>query len=148
MDGDQILSNLFEDSECDILSILEALEGEGSANSELNNNNSNNNNQSITMTTSEEGKKRKLVSQKSTGSSATSGQELYCEEADTPSSKRQNSTATAGVENRISHITVERNRRKQMNEHLSVLRTLMPCFYAKRVRLFFFLFSLYSHFRK
>lgn len=34
---------------------------------------------------------------------------------------------------RVSHITVERNRRKQMNEHLSVLRSLMPCFYAKRV---------------
>ncbi|KAJ1690903.1 hypothetical protein LUZ63_015058 [Rhynchospora breviuscula] len=31
-----------------------------------------------------------------------------------------------------SHITVERNRRKQMNEHLSVLRSLMPCFYVKR----------------
>lgn len=34
---------------------------------------------------------------------------------------------------RVSHITVERNRRKQMNEHLSVLRSLMPCFYVKRV---------------
>ncbi|ERN08919.1 hypothetical protein AMTRI_Chr01g130670 [Amborella trichopoda] len=33
---------------------------------------------------------------------------------------------------RISHITVERNRRKQMNEHLTVLRSLMPCFYVKR----------------
>ncbi|XP_021760866.1 transcription factor SPEECHLESS-like [Chenopodium quinoa] len=33
---------------------------------------------------------------------------------------------------KISHITVERNRRKQMNEHLSVLRSLMPCFYVKR----------------
>ncbi|KAL8199764.1 hypothetical protein R6Q57_013332 [Mikania cordata] len=33
---------------------------------------------------------------------------------------------------KVSHITVERNRRKQMNEHLSVLRSLMPCFYAKR----------------
>ncbi|KAF3775054.1 Transcription factor SPEECHLESS [Nymphaea thermarum] len=33
---------------------------------------------------------------------------------------------------RVSHITVERNRRKQMNEHLSVLRSLMPCFYVKR----------------
>ncbi|KAL6602779.1 hypothetical protein ACP70R_043140 [Stipagrostis hirtigluma subsp. patula] len=31
-----------------------------------------------------------------------------------------------------SHITVERNRRKQMNEHLAVLRSLMPCFYVKR----------------
>lgn len=35
---------------------------------------------------------------------------------------------------RMSHITVERNRRKQMNEHLTVLRSLMPCFYVKRVR--------------
>ncbi|KAL8534515.1 hypothetical protein ACS0TY_010511 [Phlomoides rotata] len=33
---------------------------------------------------------------------------------------------------RVSHITVERNRRKQMNEHLAVLRSLMPCFYVKR----------------
>ncbi|KAK1286231.1 Transcription factor SPEECHLESS [Acorus calamus] len=33
---------------------------------------------------------------------------------------------------RTSHITVERNRRKQMNENLSVLRSLMPCFYVKR----------------
>lgn len=35
---------------------------------------------------------------------------------------------------KISHITVERNRRKQMNEHLTILRSLMPCFYVKRVR--------------
>lgn len=34
---------------------------------------------------------------------------------------------------KMSHITVERNRRKQMNEHLAVLRSLMPCFYVKRV---------------
>ncbi|KAL8240814.1 hypothetical protein R6Q59_014169 [Mikania micrantha] len=33
---------------------------------------------------------------------------------------------------KVSHITVERNRRKQMNEHLTVLRSLMPCFYVKR----------------
>ncbi|KAF5731228.1 Basic helix-loop-helix DNA-binding superfamily protein [Tripterygium wilfordii] len=35
-------------------------------------------------------------------------------------------------EQRMSHITVERNRRKQMSENLSVLRSLMPCFYVKR----------------
>lgn len=34
---------------------------------------------------------------------------------------------------KVSHITVERNRRKQMNYNLSVLRSLMPSFYAKRV---------------
>ncbi|RLN07555.1 transcription factor SPEECHLESS-like [Panicum miliaceum] len=33
---------------------------------------------------------------------------------------------------KMSHIAVERNRRKQMNEHLAVLRSLMPCFYIKR----------------
>ncbi|KAF7837238.1 transcription factor MUTE [Senna tora] len=32
----------------------------------------------------------------------------------------------------MSHITVERNRRRQMNDHLKVLRTLTPCFYIKR----------------
>ncbi|GAB2265111.1 hypothetical protein Dimus_000178 [Dionaea muscipula] len=37
-----------------------------------------------------------------------------------------------GQINRMSHITVERNRRKQMNDNLSVLRSLMPCFYVKR----------------
>ncbi|XP_049394032.1 transcription factor SPEECHLESS [Solanum stenotomum] len=150
MDGDQSLSDLFEDSECDIFSILEALEGGGgggggggssSINSEFYNNTNNQTTTTTTTTTSdeitglvsEEGRKRKLVSQKSTGSSATL-QEEETHEADTPSSKRQNLAAviSGGIENKISHITVERNRRKQMNEHLSVLRTLMPCFYAKR----------------
>ncbi|KAF3457200.1 hypothetical protein FNV43_RR01857 [Rhamnella rubrinervis] len=32
----------------------------------------------------------------------------------------------------MSHIAVERNRRRQMNEHLRVLRSLTPCFYIKR----------------
>ncbi|KAK4266404.1 hypothetical protein QN277_027333 [Acacia crassicarpa] len=32
----------------------------------------------------------------------------------------------------MSHITVERNRRRQMNEHLRVLRSLTPRFYIKR----------------
>ena len=38
-----------------------------------------------------------------------------------------------GAVPKTAHITVERNRRKQMNEHLTVLRSLMPCFYVKRV---------------
>ncbi|KAB1215989.1 Transcription factor bHLH96 [Morella rubra] len=33
---------------------------------------------------------------------------------------------------RMTHIAVERNRRKQMNEHLAVLRSLMPESYAQR----------------
>ena len=38
------------------------------------------------------------------------------------------------IENqRMTHIAVERNRRKQMNEYLAVLRSLMPLSYAQRV---------------
>ncbi|KAJ1395642.1 Myc-type, basic helix-loop-helix [Sesbania bispinosa] len=33
---------------------------------------------------------------------------------------------------RMTHITVERNRRRQMNEHLAVLRSLMPESYVQR----------------
>lgn len=40
------------------------------------------------------------------------------------------------VENqRMTHIAVERNRRKQMNEYLAVLRSLMPPSYVQRVHL-------------
>lgn len=34
---------------------------------------------------------------------------------------------------RMTHIVVERNRRKQMNEHLRVIRSLLPGSYVKRV---------------
>lgn len=34
---------------------------------------------------------------------------------------------------RMTHIAVERNRRKQMNEYLAVLRSLMPESYVQRV---------------
>lgn len=73
--------------------------------------------------------KHPLVSQKSTSSL----QELVEAETETtlinsPSTKRQKLE-----DGKVSHITVERNRRKQMNEHLTVLRSLMPCFYVKRV---------------
>ncbi|KAE8716223.1 putative WRKY transcription factor 53-like [Hibiscus syriacus] len=44
----------------------------------------------------------------------------------------EETTANVDGPQRVSYITVERNRRKQMNEHLSVLRSLMPCFYVKR----------------
>lgn len=40
------------------------------------------------------------------------------------------------IENqRMTHIAVERNRRKQMNEYLSVLRSLMPDSYVQRVHI-------------
>jgi hypothetical protein len=34
---------------------------------------------------------------------------------------------------RMTHIAVERNRRKQMNEHLAALRALMPGSYVQKV---------------
>jgi hypothetical protein len=55
---------------------------------------------------------------------------------------------------RMTHIAVERNRRKQMNEYLSVLRSLMPDSYVQRVSLFvplslfilfYFLFYIYIY---
>ncbi|CAL0319488.1 unnamed protein product [Lupinus luteus] len=83
----------------------------------------------------------RLVSQKST-SSSVQVQQHGSEETEletSPKSKRQKvftntetEEANQDGQQRISHITVERNRRKQMNEHLSVLRSLMPCFYVKR----------------
>lgn len=43
---------------------------------------------------------------------------------------------------RMTHIAVERNRRKLMNEHLAVLRSLMPDSFVERVR---FLPTLFTH---
>lgn len=52
------------------------------------------------------------------------------------------------IENqRITHIAVERNRRKQMNDYLSVLRTLMPESYVQRVRFPSLNFILYISLR-
>ncbi|CAI0412949.1 unnamed protein product [Linum tenue] len=90
---------------------------------------------------------RLLTSQKSTSSSTAAPREFSEQQQNEaePKSKRQKTMAAADVWNqedelgsptdglnKMSHITVERNRRKQMNEHLAVLRSLMPCFYVKR----------------
>ncbi|XP_062217329.1 transcription factor SPEECHLESS-like [Phragmites australis] len=67
-----------------------------------------------------------------------SGDEEKYGSGSTPVQKKQKGSAPApdavadeGAA-KMSHIAVERNRRKQMNEHLAVLRSLMPCFYVKR----------------
>ncbi|KAJ0487837.1 transcription factor SPEECHLESS [Helianthus annuus] len=46
--------------------------------------------------------------------------------------KRQSVEDGGDGQQKVAHISVERNRRKQMNEHLTVLRSLLPCFYIKR----------------
>lgn len=45
---------------------------------------------------------------------------------------------------RMTHIAVERNRRKQMNEHLAVLRSIMPESYVQRVHFHEFLLFYYK----
>jgi hypothetical protein len=58
-----------------------------------------------------------------------------------PPAGRRKRRRTRSVKNReevesqrMTHIAVERNRRKQMNEYLSALRSLMPPSYVQRVR--------------
>lgn len=46
---------------------------------------------------------------------------------------------------RMTHIAVERNRRKQMNEHLRVLRSLMPGSYVQRVRIELYKIYIIKH---
>lgn len=46
---------------------------------------------------------------------------------------RTSKTSEEVESQRMTHIAVERNRRKQMNEHLRVLRSLMPGSYVQRV---------------
>lgn len=49
------------------------------------------------------------------------------------------------IENqRMAHIAVERNRRKQMNDYLAVLRSLMPEYYVLKVSLYLYLY-IYTH---
>ncbi|KAF5190020.1 Transcription factor speechless [Thalictrum thalictroides] len=87
-------------------------------------------------------KTTRLVSQKSTSSSTPQDSETEVELASPicrkrrrklfqPTSSSEEAVGQDGQQ-RILHITVERNRRKQMNMHLGVLRTLMPSFYVKR----------------
>ncbi|GLU21222.1 hypothetical protein SLE2022_373720 [Rubroshorea leprosula] len=79
----------------------------------------------------------RLVSQKSSTSSL---KELLATEPPAVSLKRKRlkpstpylEEANSDGQQKMSHITVERNRRKQMNEHLSVLRSLTPGFHVKR----------------
>jgi hypothetical protein len=51
--------------------------------------------------------------------------------------KRRRATSVKDVEEaesqRMTHIAVERNRRRQMNEYLAALRSIMPTSYVQRV---------------
>nr|XP_051201967.1 transcription factor SPEECHLESS-like [Lolium perenne] len=66
------------------------------------------------------------------GSKRRAPQDEYDGTAKTQKRQRYSPEEGGGATPKTPHITVERNRRKQMNEHLTVLRSLMPCFYVKR----------------
>ncbi|KAE9608900.1 putative transcription factor bHLH family [Lupinus albus] len=133
---DDSFSDIFEDREFggdDLFAILESLEDFTTDFSPIN--------ETVIGSSTFIEETSRLVSQKST-SSSVQVQQHGSEETElvtSPKSKRQKVSPNTDTEEanqdgqqRISHITVERNRRKQMNEHLSVLRSLMPCFYVKR----------------
>ncbi|KAL7146188.1 hypothetical protein ABFS83_06G024300 [Erythranthe nasuta] len=111
----------------DIFSILEALETASADCSNLNNNHTLNDDNDDDDDAAFEFHKSSLI-------------RAFQPDSPHESNKRQklninafaSASASASEQPRITHITVERNRRKQMNEHLSVLRSLMPCFYVKR----------------
>jgi hypothetical protein len=74
-------------------------------------------------------------------------QDEYDGTAKTQKRQRYSPEEGGGATPKTPHITVERNRRKQMNEHLTVLRSLMPCFYVKRVSSSYYrplVYSIYS----
>ncbi|KAI3818027.1 hypothetical protein L1987_11829 [Smallanthus sonchifolius] len=111
----------------DIFSILEALEGVSDESTPLDE----------MKRVFKDGGLHQLVSQKSASSSGI--HELVEAEAVSQGTKRKKVSPQVeeGCEIldeklKTNHVTVERNRRKTMNEHLVILRSLMPCFYVKR----------------
>ncbi|KAJ7959288.1 Transcription factor [Quillaja saponaria] len=136
------LPHFFEDNEFgdtqlggdDLFAILESLEGFSAVFPSIDE-------AVVSIKEKENEETSRLVSQKSTSSSALQDYS-ETELENSPKSKRlklaagtptpSDHEANPDGQQRISHITVERNRRKQMNEHLSVLRSLMPNFYVKR----------------
>ncbi|KAL2318333.1 hypothetical protein Fmac_032209 [Flemingia macrophylla] len=129
---DESLCDIFKDTEFgnnpfgggeDLFAILESLE-------DLSHFPSINNEAVISPTSkeNEQSSQKVLIS-----SGACAPQDSETEQEISPKSKRQKLGPTSVEEPpRMSHITVERNRRKLMNENLSILRSLMPSFYVKR----------------
>ncbi|KAI7734648.1 hypothetical protein M8C21_026336, partial [Ambrosia artemisiifolia] len=73
----------------------------------------------------------KLVSQKSSSSSGVQ-EPVEAVSQGTKRKKVEEGCESLDGSSKMNHVTVERNRRKTMNEHLAILRSLMPCFYVKR----------------
>ncbi|KAG4969524.1 hypothetical protein JHK84_035635 [Glycine max] len=131
---DESLCDIFKDTEFgdthfgggDLFSILESID-------DLKDFPPTNNNEAVIGRTSKENEQNsRMVSQKVLISSSAP-QDSETEHEISPKSKRQKLRSTSPEElQKVSHITVERNRRKQMNENLLVLRSLMPSFYVKR----------------
>ncbi|WVY89960.1 hypothetical protein V8G54_035474 [Vigna mungo] len=81
----------------------------------------------------ETSKENELMESRKVSISSSLPQDFETELEISPERKTNKLSPTLPEEpQKVSHITVERNRRKQMNYNLSVLRSLLPSFYAKR----------------
>ncbi|CAJ1972352.1 unnamed protein product [Sphenostylis stenocarpa] len=90
-------------------------------------------NEAVISPTSKQNEQNSTVVSQKVSVSSSVPQDSETEPEISPKSKRKKLCPTLLEEpQKVSHITVERNRRKQMNENLSVLRSLMPSFYVKR----------------
>lgn len=116
--------------------------------SDHDNNNNNNNNSVVQEQVGFLGGEDQLVLQKkSYSSSGVQDQNNNNNKNNNNKRKRPRTVKTSEeVESqRMTHIAVERNRRKQMNEHLRVLRSLMPGSYVQRVCVSLFIAHTHTH---
>lgn len=136
---DESLCDIFKDTEFggthfgggDLFSILESID-------DLKDFPPTNNNEAVIGRTSKENEQNSRMESQKVLISSSAPQDSETEHEISPKSKRQKLRSTSPEElQKVSHITVERNRRKQMNENLLVLRSLMPSFYVKRVSVSF-----------
>lgn len=140
-----------------LISMRSCFAGDQLVESCITNNNNNNNNDIITMDNrqlhSSSGHERENHHQKKKGASRSAKKTAHLDKSSAhcdgllagaggrERKKRKRAARPSKnkeqVENqRMTHIAVERNRRRQMNDHLNALRSLMPPSYVQRVSFF------------
>ncbi|VFQ58270.1 unnamed protein product [Cuscuta campestris] len=120
--SDVLLSDFFDDSADDIFSLLESLDDFQTPNPGR-------------ETSRETTPLAAAVVEESHEAEGESSSQRTCKRQKVmtaPFASAYESSDDGQQQPRSCHIAVERNRRKQMNDNLSVLRTLMPAFYVKR----------------
>ncbi|KAK7373198.1 hypothetical protein VNO80_06596 [Phaseolus coccineus] len=91
------------------------------------------NNEAVICLTSKQNEQNSTMESQKVSIASSAPQDSETDPEISPKSKTKKLHPTLLEEPpKVSHITMERNRRKQMNENFSVLRSLMPSFYVKR----------------